>query len=437
MDATPEQELEMKSRNPVEYIRSLLGHDAVLLPIARGRKAPAIAGWTTLTKVVMEDEQYIAQLGSGNIGVLLGRASNGLCSIDIDSDEAMDAFLALNPRLVSTLRTRRSRGCNLWLRVRGTFPPLTKLVRPDESDWGEWRADGGQTVIHCEVDGVPYRMLVLAPPVEMSFHEIVWPPELRGKFGQEPDEEPEDGTPSGPEADLARDYGMPTFLNSKGTISALNERYFAGLHALEHRILHEPAEQTFYRYETASGLWRAVTQDSIKEALGSRLLRYSEESESVPAFEKLINQKNLTAITNSLKGIVEEAGVFSDKQPVIHVANGMIRFRDDGGVDFGGFAPSFYSRNRSPIEFRADAECPRFVNELIRQAMSEEDADLLQRFSGLALFGYNLPQRLLILDGTPGGGKGTFTNVLCSLVGTENYYQLRTSLLTERFETYR
>ena len=66
-----------------------------------------------------------------------------------------------------------------------------------------------------------------------------------------------------------------------------------------------------------------------------------------------------------------------------------------------------------------------------------DDADLLQRWAGLALFGYNLPQRLLIVDGTPNGGKGTLVRIVQALVGLVNTYQLRTDCLDARFETYR
>jgi P4 family phage/plasmid primase-like protien len=69
--------------------------------------------------------------------------------------------------------------------------------------------------------------------------------------------------------------------------------------------------------------------------------------------------------------------------------------------------------------------------------VSQEDADLLQRWAGLALFGYNLPQRFLILDGMPNGGKGTLVRIIQALVGIENTYQLRTKCLNERFETFR
>ena len=80
---------------------------------------------------------------------------------------------------------------------------------------------------------------------------------------------------------------------------------------------------------------------------------------------------------------------------------------------------------------------PRFLAELIDPAVSADDADLIQRWAGLALYGYNLPQRFLILDGVPGGGKGVLVRIIQSLVGIENSYQLRTDLLNERFELYR
>ena len=56
---------------------------------------------------------------------------------------------------------------------------------------------------------------------------------------------------------------------------------------------------------------------------------------------------------------------------------------------------------------------------------------------GLALFGYKLPQRFLIMDGTPNGGKGTPVRTIQALVGAVNCYQLRTDCLCERFETFR
>ena len=96
----------------------------------------------------MQDPEYLAQLNhGGNIGVLLG---NGLVTIDLDRDEAVEPFLSLNPKLRETLRTRRVRGCNLWLLIKGVYPKAAKIKTRIGEDWGEWRANGNQTVIHGE-----------------------------------------------------------------------------------------------------------------------------------------------------------------------------------------------------------------------------------------------------------------------------------------------
>jgi hypothetical protein len=150
----------------VSAIRELIGHDAVLLPIPRGQKAPKIVGWQQRTIKDMGKEDYLSRLAKGNIGVLLGSPSSGLCSIDIDDDCSLPEFLDLNPVLKNTLQTRGARGANLWVKIKGDFPKLSPLVFNDRcSDdgdalkWGEWRADGGQTVIHGKhPSGCDYRI---------------------------------------------------------------------------------------------------------------------------------------------------------------------------------------------------------------------------------------------------------------------------------------
>src|SRR5438094_2253807 len=89
---------------------------------------------------------YQARLYVGNIGVALGANSNGLCAIDIDADGEVEPFLALNPQLGSTLRTRGARGAQLWMKIIGEDPKFTKLKTKEGKDWGEWRCDGGQSV---------------------------------------------------------------------------------------------------------------------------------------------------------------------------------------------------------------------------------------------------------------------------------------------------
>ncbi len=237
-------------------------------------------------------------------------------------------------------------------------------------------------------------------------------------------------------ADLVKAYGEPFYTNDKGRVTGINERYWAGLYARENRVLFDPDDKTFYRYDEGRGLWQIVTAESIRETISQRILEVSRESREF-TLEIQITLTKLKAVVGALMGIVEKRGAFRAKQRFIHVANGVIRFADDGDVQFGGFAPEDYSRNQSPYAFDGAAECPRFLNELIGPAVSPDDGDLLQRWAGLALFGYNLPQRFLILDGTPNGGKSTLVKIIQALVGIENTYMLRTECLTERFETFR
>src|SRR5439155_8793319 len=98
------------------------------------------------------------------------------------------------------------------------------------------------------------------------------------------------------------------------------------------------------------------------------------------------------------------------------------------------FSPSYRRRNKLAVRFDSSATCPLFLDTLMRPALDPDELDLLQRWCGLALIGENLAQKIVILTGTPGGGKGTFVNVLVGIIGQVNLASLRPQLLAERFE---
>ncbi len=166
--------------NPVTKILNLLG-DVVLIPIYPLTKKPVGQSWQRRTRESMKDRNYLRSFIGKNIGVLLGQASGGLCTIDIDSDADIAPFLAANPRLRDTTRTKRVRGCNVWVRIDGEYPPNRKLP------FGEWRADGNQTVIYGraidkkkgETEPTEYRLLNEVTPIHIPFEEIVFP---KGSF---------------------------------------------------------------------------------------------------------------------------------------------------------------------------------------------------------------------------------------------------------------
>jgi P4 family phage/plasmid primase-like protien len=404
----------------------LLGPDVFFVPCEWGTKKPILTYVERPFESTKSDAyRAVLEQPDTNIAIYLGQSSGGLCAIDFDSDEDLAAFLELNPKLATTTRSRGSRGGMIWVRIQGEYP---ESCNPEHKHF-EWRADKRLSTIYGRhPKGMDYVLLVDAPPVTLPFADIVWPTdwELPWVGATERDSA----------AALIKEYGQPYYFSEFGSVTSINERYWAALYARENRVLFDPDERTFYRYAPDTGLWEVITAEIIREVISARILEVSREAR-VFSLESKITQSRLNAVVSALKGIVERRGVFTHKQRYIHVANGVIRFTADDDIQFGGFSPEDYSRNRSPFDFVPDAECPRFLNELIHPALDPDDADLLQRWFGLALFGYNLPQRFIILDGMPNGGKSTVVKIIQALVGSVNTYQLRTESLQERFETYR
>jgi hypothetical protein len=125
----------------------------------------------------MDDRDHRAKLDkANNIGVALGKVSNGLVTIDFDEDSYVDAFLDVNPGLRNSLRTRGSRGCNIWVRCSNAYPRPQKLKASSGGEIGEWRANGHQTIISgIHPEGMPYQFVVESPVITVSCETIVWP----------------------------------------------------------------------------------------------------------------------------------------------------------------------------------------------------------------------------------------------------------------------
>jgi hypothetical protein len=152
--------------------------EAVLIPIPSGEKGPRMTGWQKMTLADMTDD-YLEKLEGQNIGVLLGSASKGLVTIDADSDEFLAGFLEVNPCASESLISRGARGGNVWVRFGGSFPKSGKIKNADGSPWGEFRADGMQTVICGQhPSGKTYSNNQRAP-LTMEFADIKWPSGLR------------------------------------------------------------------------------------------------------------------------------------------------------------------------------------------------------------------------------------------------------------------
>ncbi len=423
-------------------IEAWLGTPLFMVPCHPGTKKPMVK-YTQETMESTKCEVYQDKLEHGNVAVRLGEHSGGFCAIDFDDDQSLEQFLQVNPHLKTSARWKGSRGAQIGVRINGVYPGsssarhATEMVEVNGRPLGrplyEWRStDNLSTVKGTHPSGCEYQVLVDNPPVTLEFSQIRWP-----EGWPVPQFKKTDADTSGDVgAALIEKYGNAYYLNEDDNVNGINERYWAGLYATDNDVLYEPGEEEFYQYYPETGLWKTATQARICELIAQRILPVSRKSGQI-TLEKLITQQKLKGICGALTGIVERKDAFKAKGQFIHVANGILRFTDGGEVKFGQFAPEDYSRNQSPIAYDPTAECPRFLNELICPAISLEDADLIQRWVGLALLGYNLPQRFLVLEGTPAGGKGTLVRIIHALVGAQNCCQLRTTQLDSRFELYR
>src|SRR5215831_6200829 len=164
------------SSDRIDHILKLVG-PAVLLPWCDRSKGNR-RKWKHLQLTDMDEPTHRAKLEkASNIGVALGQVSDGLVTIDFDQDNYVDMFLVANPLLRDTLQTRAKRGANIWLRCTdGCYPPLQKLKNTSGVEIGEWRADGGQTIITgTHPEGMLYRFLVEKPVITIAYEAIIWP----------------------------------------------------------------------------------------------------------------------------------------------------------------------------------------------------------------------------------------------------------------------
>jgi hypothetical protein len=174
----------------IEGLYHLLGDRTVLLPVPLGKKYPA--GWASWQNISFDDtrtSEYRAYLleaayRGGNIGVLLGPASTELSTIDIDKDGLIAPWLALNPGMAKTTRSRGRNGCQFWFRPLGPYPNQKSVYEIKDAagnHCGEWRCGGGKKGAQSIIFGIhpitraPYQILTPRTAVGIEFASIRFP----------------------------------------------------------------------------------------------------------------------------------------------------------------------------------------------------------------------------------------------------------------------
>jgi putative DNA primase/helicase len=195
-----------------------------------------------------------------------------------------------------------------------------------------------------------------------------------------------------------------------------------------------PTEEKFFSYSPCEGIFAHHHEPVLIARLSALLLecaRACDASCDVKGLEfGFRSTAKMSGVLKKARGLLQvPPGYFAnDLTKFIPCANGMLRLEDKTLLPF---SPTYRRRNKLAVPFDPSGKCPLFLDGLMRQALDSDDLDLLQRWCGLALIGENLAQKILILTGTAGGGKGTFIRVLTGVIGEMNMASLRTQFLAE------
>ena len=458
------------NKEPIEKIKSVFGDGVAYLPIPWKSKAPLINNWPDILPGQYNNESFRGK----NIGIVCGENSSGLVSIDCDTKNGLEEMLSLNPRFAHTTITKAQRGGNIWLKlIDDEYPRVGTLYDDKEKAWGEFRSTGGQTVVSGEHrSGCMYELHTEIPPIEISFKEIIWPSNLRAPWIRSPLEK------------IIDEEGDPFEESLNGSIK-FNASFFASYYAEKNQILWISGEGTFYKYCNLTGVWRPENEDFLREKI-QKLIKscLEKQDERLARAKSKISIQLLKNIVEFLKGRVECKRPFGLGGNYLAAENGVIHLDGDQIkllphcpdymlLNFHEFKypqsiePSFseeiglkglanWKKMKKQAErgflkmkhlglipsifssmFQYHELEPTLLLEFLSKNLSADDIELVQKYGGSVLFGGNPCQKILLILGAAGSGKGVLVNLLEKMIGSENVVQLRTHQLSNRFETAR
>jgi putative DNA primase/helicase len=172
---------------------------------------------------------------------------------------------------------------------------------------------------------------------------------------------------------------------------------------LKHRPLRIGADRLFWGY--SEGLWTLAEDDVSKIIV--RLLdeRYRPHHE--------------TAIQRVLRATVPDLPE-NPTENKINMSNGMLHWSN--APDAPELLPhhEFYlSAVQLPVRWKDDAECPQF-DEFVEQCVAADDRQRLWEIIGYLMMWGNPLQRMFLLTGPGGNGKGVLLAVIKALLGQRN-----------------
>ncbi|MEI7808561.1 MAG: phage/plasmid primase, P4 family [Verrucomicrobiota bacterium] len=225
-------------------------------------------------------------------------------------------------------------------------------------------------------------------------------------------------------------YGPP-FLG-EGNKIIVNQRAVAAKCAQLHQIKYDETLKAFQRYDVKQGLWVSLHEVHACRLMGDLLLDLGEEF----GHQEAVFQGK----TALLKSLCEMLKIYRFECAVhpttglFHASNGILNLNGDK-PKLVPHAPEYPFVISSGIHYDPKARCPRFLDEFLGEALGVDDIELAQKYCGSMLLGANTCHGILLIRGTPGGGKSTLVSVIEKMLSETNVAHLRTKHLNGRFET--
>ena len=121
----------------------------------------------------------------------------------------------------------------------------------------------------------------------------------------------------------------------------------------------------------------------------------------------------------------------------IHTRNGILVYDQElKNFRLCDFSPEIISRSMINRVYNPKAECPMFIEKLLKPMLlhPEDDLDTLQQLFGQYLLRENLSQQFLVISGPAGVGKSVLVSVIERILGLENITEFQPSRLSNPFE---
>lgn len=225
---------------------------------------------------------------------------------------------------------------------------------------------------------------------------------------------------------VSRDIVKITFLNS--CFVAQFTILLANLH-LHHN--------DWYAYSEMNGAWCQLNKPKLRNIIHRAIVFLGRKMEILD-FLAFCKPSYFNGVIGMMVPFPEYENIF-DHAPkyVINVKNGTLVIDSDGNVVMHEHSPEFLCRNTININYDPTVDYTDFVKEMFGDHVSPEDIDVMQKYAGQCLFGWNVSQTILLISGEAGTGKSNIVRLLEMILGRGNYEGLRTSMLDRPFETSR